>query len=65
MSFCFGFRRPESGFTLGISMLGVGSADPEPRFSPEVKTLIRHKCAAGQKAVLTPFLNKRFSLSID
>ena len=65
MSFCFGFRRPESGFTLGISMLGGGSADPEPRFSPEVKTLIRHKCAAGQKAVLTPFLNKRFSLSID
>ena len=28
MSFCFGFRRPESGFTLGISMLGVGKAAP-------------------------------------
>ena len=32
--FLFGFRRPESGFTLGISMLGVGKAAPAQVFVP-------------------------------
>ena len=33
-----------------IEMLGVGKAAPAPRFSPAVKTLVRRKGAAGQKA---------------
>ena len=58
MSFCFGFRRPESGFTLGISMLGVGKAAPAPRFWPAAKTLVRRKSGAAQKGRLPALLQR-------
>lgn len=53
MSFCFGFRRPESGFTLGISMLGVGKAAPA-QFPACGRKFTRHS-ARGQKGHFTSF----------
>ena len=49
MSYCFGFRRPESGFTLWFKMLGGSEVRLRRGFACG-KTLVRRKIAAGQKA---------------
>ena len=48
--FVLGFDRRRRSPPFGLSMLGVGKAAPAPRVSPAVKTLVRRKSAAGQKA---------------